>query len=235
MNDCVLKVGALHARHRREALAAKALAPPRPVLWIISPGRPETAMERWAIRRMRAWPAGCYASAPHGPRLVVTSELPRTRETLLVRMMGAGDTVREALAELRALSSDAWEHAVLMPLFTTLRHDLPRIGWTVEMEEDPMMRTYAEMKELYEADRAEARREGIEKGIEKGIERGLVEGRLLTLRELIERRLRRSLDDAERSTLQSRLKTHGPARLDEVVLDFAPAAIASWLADPDAR
>jgi len=139
--------------------------------------------------------------------------------------------VREALAELRALAPDAWEHAVLMPLFTTLRHDLPRIGWTVEMEEDPMMRTYAEMKELYEADRAEARREGVE----KGIERGLVEGRLLTLRELIERRLRRSLDDAERATLQSRLKTHGPARLDEVVLDFAPSAIASWLADPDAR
>jgi hypothetical protein len=116
---------------------------------------------------------------------------------------------------------------VLMPLFESLRHDLPRIGWDTDLEEDPMLRSYAEMKQRYEADRAEARQEGIEKGI--------VEGRLLTLRELIERRLHRPLDDAERATLDARLHTLGAARLDEVVLDFTSAALAAWLADPDAR
>ncbi|MBK6535998.1 MAG: hypothetical protein IPF99_42650 [Deltaproteobacteria bacterium] len=101
-----------------------------------------------------------------------------------------------------------------------------------------MMRTYAEMKgKLTRPTAAEARRRAsrrVSRRASRGHQTRPRGGRLLTP-ELIERRLHRSLDDAERATLQSRLKTHGPARLDEVVLDFAPAAIASWLADPDAR
>ena len=45
------------------------------------------------------WPPGCYDGAPAGTlRLVVISELPRTRDTLLLRMMGAGQTFRDAVA-----------------------------------------------------------------------------------------------------------------------------------------
>ena len=42
-------------------------------------------------------------------RIVVLSELPRTRETLLLRVLGTGRLLREALADLAVLPHDAWE------------------------------------------------------------------------------------------------------------------------------
>ncbi|MCU0689872.1 MAG: hypothetical protein MUF54_00585 [Polyangiaceae bacterium] len=42
-------------------------------------------------------------------RLVVISALPRTRHTLLLRMLGAGRTFRDALDELQRLPADAGE------------------------------------------------------------------------------------------------------------------------------
>lgn len=242
VDDCVLKVGALHAKQRRETPAGQP-PPPRPALWIVSSGRPEGAMRCWAIRRMKGWPTGCYASAaPHGPRLVVVDELPRTRDTLLMRLMGAGDSLHDALDELVTLPADAWERAVAMPVLIALRHDLPRVQWVMKVQEEQPMRSYAEMKELWaqeqERQRQEVERaivEGRQRGLREGREEGREEGRVLTLKELIERRLRRVLTPDETVVLRSRLATLGASRLDEVVLDFAPEAIVAWLADPGAR
>jgi hypothetical protein len=50
-----------------------------------------------------------------------------------------------------------------------------------------------------------------------------------------ERRLGRALSVDERDVLQSRLGSHGPARLGDVVLDLDSGALAVWLADRDAR
>jgi hypothetical protein len=52
---------------------------------------------------------------------------------------------------------------------------------------------------------------------------------------LFERRLARPLTDPERKIITDRLDTLGPERLGDVVLDLAPDALASWLADPEAR
>jgi hypothetical protein len=78
---------------------------------------------------------------------------------------------------------------------------------------------------VYKQGKAKGQQEGIEQGIEKGI--GLVT-------HLVERRLARPLDSAERGALIRRLDTLGPERLGDVVFDLSPEALAAWLAAPDA-
>jgi hypothetical protein len=72
------------------------------------------------------------------------------------------------------------------------------------------------------------------KGIEKGIEKGRSEG-LAPLERQFERRLGRPLAVVEHTELLRRLDTLGAARLGDVVLDMDAAALAAWIADPDAR
>ena len=50
-----------------------------------------------------------------------------------------------------------------------------------------------------------------------------------------ERRLGRALSEEERDVLKSRLGSHGPARLGDMVLDLDTGTLAVWLADHDAR
>jgi hypothetical protein len=48
-------------------------------------------------------------------RLVVVSELAVTRDTLVMRLMGAGSVLKQAMAELMALPADAPERGVALP------------------------------------------------------------------------------------------------------------------------
>jgi hypothetical protein len=67
-------------------------------LWIISAGRPRSVIERFKLRRRRGWPRGVYgAGAGYGWNVVVVSELPSTRETLLLRLLGTGATRERAM------------------------------------------------------------------------------------------------------------------------------------------
>jgi len=53
---------------------------------------------------------GIYESPPLlCTRLKLVSELPVTRDTLLVRLLGAGSALKKAIAELQALPADAPE------------------------------------------------------------------------------------------------------------------------------
>jgi hypothetical protein len=56
---------------------------------------------------------------------VVVSELPVTRDTLLVRLLGAGAVLKQAIAELEALPEDAPERRLALPILLRLRFSLP--------------------------------------------------------------------------------------------------------------
>ena len=81
---------------------------------------------------------------------------------------------------------------------------------------------------------AELEQKGLKKGLKKGQREGIREGLQPILR-MVARRLGRPLTEAEQATLLTRFDLVGPDRLGDVVLDFAPAELAAWLADPDAR
>src|SRR5262249_48224442 len=56
--------------------------------------------------------------------IVVASELPRDRSTLLVRLMAAGPLLPQAIEDLAALPADAHERAVAEQILLHLQHAL---------------------------------------------------------------------------------------------------------------
>jgi hypothetical protein len=85
-----------------------------PALVVISPGRPEMVLDAYGCRDVR--PGVYHAVWGLVLRVVVLAELPRTRETLLLRLLGARRLLREAFADLAALPDDAWEKTLAAPL-----------------------------------------------------------------------------------------------------------------------
>ncbi|WP_437649919.1 hypothetical protein [Sorangium sp. So ce362] len=75
-----------------------------PFLWNLSTGRPTAALDGLRSEAMAGWPAGVY----EGPRLLLTAvvvlaELPRVRSTVLIRLMGGGRVLREAIDDFSRL------------------------------------------------------------------------------------------------------------------------------------
>ncbi len=101
------------------------------------------------------WPGGCYEASPEGTlRLVVISQLPRARDTVVVRTLGRGRTFEEAMEDLDALPLDAPERTLVGPLLVSLR---------LQMQNDPTDEAQAmitQSQKIYEKFRREVRKEG---------------------------------------------------------------------------
>ncbi|MCC6558759.1 MAG: DUF4351 domain-containing protein [Polyangiaceae bacterium] len=142
---------------------------PFPALVIICLGRPETVLEMYGCRPVGA---GVSEAVPGLLMKVMLSELPRTRETLMLRLLGGGAVFRGAVAELAALPAEAWERGVATPLL--VHFGLLRGEPADEDEEDEMS---AEIRAWYEEFekklRSEARSEGLREGRREG-ERSLL-------------------------------------------------------------
>ena len=82
------------------------------------------------------------------------------------------------------------------------------------------------LKPAFDELKASLLKEGQRKGVKKG---------LAPLVHQFERKLGRALSTAEHTTLRKRLRTHGPARLGDVVLDLDAVALARWIEDPAAQ
>ena len=227
---CVHKLlGWQHARATK-ARAAGLRAPPRAVLWVVSAGLPRAVLRLERFTRMKGWPRGFYAGPLAGcVRLVVVSELPRTRATLLLRLMGAGRTLRDAIDDLSALPREAPERILALPHLERLRIAPPATEESLVNRKQFLKATEQLHLQYVDTIRQEGITQGIERGITQGIERGIA-----PLASLFSRRLGRGLTTDEHRTLAARLDTLGPARLGDVVLDLDAPALDAWLRDPDA-
>jgi hypothetical protein len=118
---CLIKHGEFrHFLSRRKTL------PPLPIQWVISSGRPDAGIDGLGFRPMTGAPRGFYESPPlQYTRLVVVSELPVMRDTLIMRLLGAGSVLKQAMAELMALPAEAPERGVALPALLRLRLTVP--------------------------------------------------------------------------------------------------------------
>ena len=153
-----------HAR----VLEARKGEQPRPLfprLWVLSSGRPESVLRGYGFVAAPAFPAGFY-EAPEALSVgvVVLRELPRERSTLLLRLMGAGAVLKDALEELSQLPEGAWERQVAVPALLAARIQITQDS-SNEGEREYLMST----QNLYE----EWERKTHEKGLEQGSKRAL--------------------------------------------------------------
>ena len=93
-------------------------------LWIIAAGAPNTLMQKLKLEPSPAWPPGIYLFGEDVLRvgIVVASQLPRDRTTLLVRMMAAGPLLAATVPELAGLPPDAYERVVAEPILVLIRY-----------------------------------------------------------------------------------------------------------------
>jgi hypothetical protein len=206
---CLIKHGEFrHFLSRRKTL------PPLPMLWVISSGRPDAGIRGLDFRPNTRWPSGIYESPPlQWTRLVVVNELPVVRDTLLVRLLGAGSVLKHAISELQALPAEAPERTLALPVLLRLRLTVPT---------DPAQQTRDDQEFLMDTqDIVETwRREAIQEGLEQG-------ERKLLLR-LLQRRFGAEMD----STAEQRIRVASAEQVEvwaERVL--SAATLAELLAD----
>jgi hypothetical protein len=130
-----------------------------PFLWIIAAGVPNAILTKLKLGPARGWPAGVYFFGDDVLRvgIVVASQLPRDRSTLLVRLMAAGPLLAPAIAELSALPPAAHERAVAERILVSLQHALGQQRARTPEEQEFIVTMY----KTWEEGRAEARAEGL--------------------------------------------------------------------------
>jgi hypothetical protein len=163
---------------KREGDAAPAAPFVKPFLWIITAGRPSSVLSLLGALPAEGWPTGVYMSpgalpdAGHRPAglqaaggllrigIVVASELPRDRSTILVRIIAGGAVLPAAFADLAALPAGAYERKIASRDLLDVRRLLGNKPNRTAEEEEFIVSTQDAFEELQE----EARREGRDEG-----------------------------------------------------------------------
>jgi hypothetical protein len=206
---------------------------PLPLLWLIHGERPEALLKSFGFALVTDGPQKHYKTAASGwrIRLAVVADLPRVRDTLLLRLLGPPAVRRQAARELVVLPPDAWEAQIALPWLARLIFEVPAAAANLPAEERDFI---VETREWFEQLQKQLRDEGVAQGLSRGREEGFARGRLQAVSRLTEKRLRRPLVEAERRALAERIDRLGDDRVDEVLLAFSPATLSAWLADPSA-
>ena len=168
LTACVVK----HGEFRR-FLALRESSSPMPMQWVISSGRPHRGIAGLGLRPAANWPSGVYEAPPLlWTRLVVVRELPVDSDTLLLRLLGADSVLTHAIAELKAMRTDAPERVLALPILLRLRLDILR---------DPAKRTaddqefLMDTQDVVEIWRREAVHEGVQQGRAEGVQESLID------------------------------------------------------------
>jgi hypothetical protein len=138
-----------------------------PFLWIVAAGRSDAVLAALKKTRRRRWPKGVYFCGNDVLRVgvVVASELPRDRSTLLVRLMAAGPLLPQAIEDLAALPEDAHERVVAEQILLNLRHVLGSKPDQTPDEQEFLVTMYTSWAEARKMGREEGRTDEAAKAV----------------------------------------------------------------------
>jgi hypothetical protein len=145
--DRARKARAHNKKRREKRQPRKAFA--EPFLWIIAAGAPMAILTKLGPKPARGWPAGVYFFGEDVLRvgIVVASELPRDRSTLLVRLMAAGPLLAQAIKELSALPPNAHERVVAEQILLNLQNALGHKPRRTPREQEFIVTMYTSWEE----------------------------------------------------------------------------------------
>ncbi|MBD2535027.1 DUF4351 domain-containing protein [Nostoc flagelliforme FACHB-838] len=217
--DCLLKLlevrGALQREANRNKISIKELEIPK--LWILSPTVSVRILSGFSAIQASNWVSGVYLMGEYlRTAIVVIHQLPRTQETLWLRILGRGKVQRQAIDELEALSSNHPFRRATLELLYNLQQNLV-MSQTEESDDRELVMRLAP---LYQQDREQARQEGQVEGIKQGEER------------LIIRQLNHRFGEIDSSVLERirGLSTDQLETLGEAFLDFSSLTdLETWL------
>lgn len=129
--------------------------------WVISPGLPVSGLATLPASRDENFPSGFYRTSELlNQRIVVLSELPKTADTRLLRLMGPPEMRQEAKAEIALLSEDDPAKQPWLEFVEKLAYLLIKKSDIVGEEQGDM----TQLGQEFEQFKTELRREGAARG-----------------------------------------------------------------------
>jgi hypothetical protein len=176
LRSCVRKQLTLDHLESNKARRKQLCVPRFPHLWVISSGRPELIIGGYGYTPILDWPSGFFQRCElDAIGLVVLRELPRARDTLLLRLMGSGAVLKQAIVELLGLPDGAREREVAMTSLVAFRARVTQDPTEEEreflMSTEPLYDQWE--KQVKNQGRAEGRMEGRMEGLAEG-QRGML-------------------------------------------------------------
>jgi hypothetical protein len=211
---------AQNRRRSRKGLAPEPLVEPR--LWIIAPTISAPILRKIGAKAAASFPPGvfCVGADVFRVGIVVASELPPDRSTLLVRLMAAGPGLASAVGELAALPADAHERTVAQRILLRLQSRLFRKPRRTREEEEFIVA----MQSTWEEARALGRDEGLALGRDEGLAVGRAQGEANALLTVLRGRCI-PVPDSDRERI---LAERDPTRIERWI---EKAILATSLAD----
>jgi len=195
--SCLLK--ALEVRETIQRQAKRKNAPNEPIslpyLWILTPTASASILSGFRAILEETWGAGVYF-LPHYLRtaIVVIHQLPKTPETLWLRILGKKKVQEQAIDELSALPADNVWRETILSLFYQLRENL-NLNQSLEPDDRELV---MRLQPLFQEKLAQVEQQGIERGIQQGIEQGIEQG--------MERGMERGIQQGERLVVENLLR-----------------------------
>lgn len=161
--DCMSKHHLWYRQLRNQARRAGQIAPPRPVLWMLSPGRPRSLIAGLDMKPMHDWPRGFWRLGDEfRAHLIAVRDVPVVPDTLPLRLLNNGERQLQAIGELHRLPEGSRLRQRVLPLV---------LAWLEKVSNDStevQMQRFSETKTEYDRWAERHRSEGMERGIERG-------------------------------------------------------------------
>jgi hypothetical protein len=157
--DCVLKLlevrGALQREANRNNTSVQDSTVPK--LWILTPTASATLLSGFGATQGDNWLPGVHFMTEYlRTAIVAIHQLPRTQETLWLRILGRGKVQAQAIDELEALPSNHPFRRATLELLYNLRQNL-RVNQSPEDDDRELI---MRLEPLYQQDREQAKLEG---------------------------------------------------------------------------
>jgi len=214
--DCLLKLLEVKGALQREAKRNKSNLSEEdlPKLWILTPTASTTLLSGFNTTiGIDSLPGVYYLGKYLRAAIVVIHQLPRTQETLWLRILGRGKVQKQAIDELADLPVNHPFREVMLVLLYSLQQNL-RINQNLEADDRELIMRLAP---LYQQDRERAVQEGEQQGEQR----------------LVIRQLHRRFGEIDSALIEQiqGLSVEQLESLAEALLDFtAIGDLEAWLA-----
>ena len=211
IGDCLLKLLEVKALLRREAKTNKTKLQQSeiPQLWILTPTISKTRLSSFRTIEKEGWLSGVHFLADALRTAIVSiHQLPKTPETLWLRLLGRGTVQSQAIIELQALPLNHPYQKATIELVYNLRENL-RLNQQLQADDRELI---MRLEPLYQRNKEQAVQEGEQR--------------------LVIRLLNRRIGNIDESLIEriKGLSIEQLENLGEALLDFSSVAdLETWL------
>jgi len=182
--SCISKLFQFHAELERNRESGRIDEAGLPQLWVLSPTVSASILEDCGAKQYPdKWVRGVYFLPPiFQTAIVAIHQLPRTPETLWLRVLGKGNVQKQAIAELKALPQDNPFRFNALELLYNLRTIL-EVRQDLDQEDRELI---MELSPLYLQRLEDATQAGVQQGVQQGIQQGVQQGQRLMVESMLQ-------------------------------------------------